>query len=178
MANEEINERQKLFCHNYLNNGFNKQKAAEDAGYGKKTASALASALLKNVKVKKYLDAIVDEVLMAKRNVLKVRVLDELEKIAFSDPTKDIKVVTRTDDEGKTYQYVEITDTKDSANTRAIAGMYQNNNGYIVVKYYDKPKALELLGRYLAMFTDRIEANVKGFITMDKLLDEASEDSN
>ena len=51
---DNLNPMQKAFCDEYLKCG-NKAKAAREAGYSAKTASATAVRLLKNVKIQKYI---------------------------------------------------------------------------------------------------------------------------
>ena len=170
---KDMNDRQILFCHEYLNTGFNITQSAKNAGYSEKTAHVQGSRLLKNAKVRTYIDSIVDKILGEKKNILKIRVLNELEKIAFADVTKDVQVETVKGEGGKIEKHVNIVDTKESQNKTAIASISRNSKGYIEVKYYDKPRALEMLGKYLEIFTEKIDATVRtAIVTMEDLLEE------
>lgn len=132
-------------------------------------ASAAATRLLGNVKVKEYIKKRMAE--RSQRTEIKQdRVLQELANIAFSNGAMFAKVVERPavdpltqqpirDAEGKPVlcQRVELTPTdKLSPDQRAaIAGIKEGRNG-IEVSSCDKVKALELLGRHLGMFTDNV----------------------
>ena len=54
---EELNDKQKRFCHEYIKD-FNGANAAIRAGYGEKGASATASRMLNYVNIKAYLDSL------------------------------------------------------------------------------------------------------------------------
>ena len=55
----ELEEKQKMFCQEYLVD-FNGTKAAIKAGYSKKTAAEQASRLLRKVKVQTYLQQLIE----------------------------------------------------------------------------------------------------------------------
>ena len=78
-------------------------------------------------------------------------VLQELAAIAFANATDFAQIVN-----GR----VHLTNTADlsDAQIKAIAGIKEGKNG-IELKLNDKEKALELLGRHLGMFKDRIEVS-------------------
>ena len=86
----------------------------------------------------------------------------ELARVAFADATDYAQVETRTfeKDDGTevTYQAVALKETIELTTDQraAIAGIKQGANG-IEVKLCDKIKALELLGRHIGMFNDKIE---------------------
>jgi phage terminase small subunit len=108
-------------------------------------------------------------------------VLEELCRVAFANGTDYAKVVERTqmireiDEEGNiiekpvTYKDVELelTENLDAAKRAAISGIKQTKFG-IAVEQCDKVKALELLGKHLKLFTDKIESdtNVNGNLTI------------
>lgn len=52
---DELNERQKRFCDNFISTGMKKESAIK-AGYSAKSAHAMASSLLKNPKCQAYIE--------------------------------------------------------------------------------------------------------------------------
>ena len=97
------------------------------------------------------------------------RVVKELAAIAFSNASDFFKVVDKPitaggvpvlDNEGKprTYKDVEFvnTDKLSEANKKVISSIKQGSNG-LEIKLNDKLKALELLGKHLGMFKDKVE---------------------
>ena len=98
------------------------------------------------------------------------KVLKELIKIAFTDRTSLAKVVEEPkrypngevmkDEEGNVIKEqrvkMTVTDMLTEGERGAIAGIKQGKHG-IEVQTYDKIRALELLGKHLGMFDDRIK---------------------
>ena len=140
---------------------FNGKQAAIRAGYSAKTAEATAARLLRNVKVQAEI-ARRQKDLQRRTEVSQERVVKELARVAFADATDYVQVETRTveknDGTELSYQTVTLTETAElSADQRAaIAGIKQGTNG-VEVKLHDKIKALELLGRHIGMFNDKLE---------------------
>lgn len=158
-----------LFVSEYLID-FNGTQAAIRAGYSPDTAQQIASENLSKPVIREAIDKEIDKILAENRAILKKKVLDELEAIAFHNVSKDIQVKTEKkdrpiyDDQGEKigtephyYKTVEIIDTDKSTQTKAIASIKQNEKGVIEIKYHDKTTALDKLGRYLTLFTDKIE---------------------
>lgn len=58
---KELTEQQKIFCSEWLSNGFKGKDAAITAGYSPKTAENSASRLLSQVKIQDYLSQLKDE---------------------------------------------------------------------------------------------------------------------
>ena len=178
MNNEnQLNSRQKDFCHKLIELDWNQTEAAIAAGYAKKSAHVQASRMLKNDKVIAYLDECVDRSLGAMRSQIRHKVLSELIPIATADITDIVNVRTEEyeedilDSEGnvidtvtKTRQYVDIADTKNLTpeQRRGIASIKQDAKGAIEIKFHDKKSALELLGRHGGLWTDKQEITVKG----------------
>ena len=164
-----MTDKMKLFVSEYLKD-FNATQAAIRAGYSEDTAQQIGSENLSKPVIRAAIDKEINETLENNRAILKKKVIDELEAIAFHDVSKDIKVKTVEsmrpifNDEGQKIgeepyhiQVVEILDTEFSEQTKAIASIKQNEKGVIEIKYHDKPAALDKLGRYLALFTDKVE---------------------
>lgn len=158
-----MTDKQKLFCIEYLKD-LNATQAAIRAGYSEDTASIIGFENLRKPNIKEYIGKAVEEVLNESKDEIKYRIIQELKEIAFSDITKDINVVTeeREDEDGnvKRYQTVRINDTEASSQSKAIAGIKITDKGNIEVKYYDKVKPLELLGKYTELFVDKVEHSI------------------
>lgn len=146
--------KQQHFITEYLANGFNATQAAITAGYAKNSADTQGSRLLVNAKVKEVLAARAQKV-MAKREITAEKVLDEIYKLAMFDPRK----LFRPDG-----SLIPITELDDDT-AASIAGLdvtELREEGFSIgrlkkIKIADKGINLERLGRYLKLFTDKVE---------------------
>ncbi|MBD9303573.1 MAG: terminase small subunit [Lachnospira sp.] len=169
-----LTDKQKRFCEEYLIE-LNATQAAIRAGYSPKTAEQTASRLLRNVKVQEYIAKRQKE-LSRSTEITQERVIKELALIAFSNNADYAHVVEKKmqveaggalvdvlDKDGKPVMYrtVEpvLTEELTEEQKRALAVIKKGRDG-LEVKSCDKVKALELLGKHLGIFTDKIEANV------------------
>lgn len=169
-----LTAKQKRFCEEYLID-LNATQAAIRAGYSPKTAEQTASRLLRNVKVQEYIAKRQKE-LSRSTEITQERVIKELALIAFSNNADYAHVVEKKmkaevggtlvdvlDEDGKPVMYrtVEpvLTEELTEEQKRALAVIKKGREG-LEVKSCDKVKALELLGKHLGIFTDKIEANV------------------
>ena len=139
-----------------------------------KTIDEKACILAKNGKVRARLDDLTEE--LKSRNMVTVeKVLAELAKVGFSNGSDFARVVEKEyaeeikDEDGNVtgekvhkYKTVDVIPTEqlDDDKLAAIAGIKATEKG-IEVKTNDKMKALELMGKYLGMFTDKNEIEVK-----------------
>ena len=155
-----LSNNQKLFCQEYLKLGMNGTQAylnVYKTCKKEETAMASASRLLRNVKVKEYIEELQSKV--EEKAIVSIEdIVKELTAIAFTDRTKISKMVTKEKQLEKTtlvYKAIDFpdTDTLDNETKKVIAGYKQTQSG-LVVETYDKMKALELLGKYLGMFKD------------------------
>ena len=139
---------------------FNGKQAAIRAGYSAKTAEAAAARLLRNVKVQAEISRRQRD-LQKRTEVTQDRVVKELARVAFADASDYVCVDTLTYENGDgTVSPIQVgspkdTDTLSDDQRAAIASIKQGANG-IEVKLCDKIKALELLGRHIGMFNDKI----------------------
>lgn len=158
----KLTNRQKCFVAEYLID-LNATQAAIRAKYSPKTARFIAGKLLSNINI---IDAI--EKKMAKREerteITQDRVLKELALIGFSDITDyaDIKVTPSKLVSGAYEQSIIMRNTDDMPKDkiRAIASVKEGQNG-IEIKLNDKVKALELIGKHLGMFEDKMRLTVE-----------------
>ncbi len=142
--------RQRLFVAEYLGNGFNASRAARAAGYSESTAAKQSTRLTRNPKLARIVaDQAQKE--MARREITAERVLEEMAKLAFFDPRRIFDV------NGGLLPPSQMGDEE----AAAIAGLdlrqMQDGSEMKKIKLADKLKSLEVLGRYLRLFTERVE---------------------
>lgn len=161
-----LSNQQKLFCQKYLELGMNGTQAylsVYKTCKKEETAMAGASGLLRNVKVKEYIEELQSKV-EEKAIVTIEDIVKELTAIAFTDRTKISqnvrnRIMLQDDKDGTKKEYFEdnviFTQTSelDETTRKVIAGYKKTQSGF-AVETYDKMKALELLGKYLGMFKD------------------------
>lgn len=168
----KLTEKQKIFANEYLVdlNATRAYKKAYPSTKKEQTINAAASRLLRNVKVKEYIDKKIKD--REKRTeITQDKVLNELAAIAFSKGSDYAEVINRNiivdgktvlDEEGnpQTYQDVELklTSQLTEQQKKAISNIKRGKNG-IEVSTYDKVRALELLGKHLGMFKDKVEVS-------------------
>ena len=147
-----MTEKQKIFADEYLIdlNATRAYKVAYPRVKNDETAAAAAARLLKNVKVVTYIEKRMQD-RQKRTEVTQDRVIEELAAIAFARATDFAQIVNGN---------VVLTDTADltESQTKAIAGIKEGKYG-IELKLNDKEKALELLGRHLGMFKDKLEVS-------------------
>lgn len=140
---------------------FNGTQAAIRAGYSERSARSIAGRLLTKDNIQAEISRRQRD-LQRRTEVSQERVVKELARVAFADATDYVQVETRTveknDGTELSYQTVTLTETAElSADQRAaIASIKQGANG-VEIKLHDKIKALELLGRHIGMFNDKLE---------------------
>lgn len=147
-----MTEKQKIFADEYLIdlNATRAYKVAYPRVKNDETAAAAAARLLKNVKVVTYIEKRMQD-RQKRTEVTQDRVIEELAAIAFARATDFAQIVNGN---------VVLTDTSNLSEDqiKAIAGIKEGKFG-IELKLNDKEKALELLGRHLGMFKDKLEVS-------------------
>lgn len=149
----KLTAKQKRFCDEYLID-LNATQAAIRAGYSSKTANEQGARLLANVSVQEAIAKATAE--RSKRTgISQDRVIQELARIAFVNPQnvinpKDASVkADATEDDLACIQSVKVK-TMDGAKGKSVEREVRLN---------DKMKALELLGKHLGMFKDKLEVD-------------------
>lgn len=161
-----MTEKQKLFADEYLIdlNATRAYKAVYKSCKKDETARANGSRLLTKANIKDYIDKRMAE--RAQRTeITQDKVLDELAKIGFANLNdyleyKTEKTVVGYAETGEPIiDYSQIIDTIDSAkvDTSVIQEISISKDGTFKFKLYDKQRALELMGKHLGMFKDKIE---------------------
>ena len=168
-----MTEKQKIFANEYLIdlNATRAYKAAYPNCVKDETASTNGSRMLRNDKVVEYIKKR-QKALQIETCVTQEMVINELAAIAFVDVTDIVQL------KGKR---VKFTNTEDLSNhqKKAIAGIKKVKNG-IELSVFDKLKALELLGKHLGMYTDKIkvDASVETKGKLGAILDALHEDEH
>ena len=147
-----MTEKQKRFADEYLIdlNATRAYRVAYPSVKKDETARANSSRMLTNANVAKYITERMEE-RQKRTEITQDRVLKELAVIAFAKATdyaevKDGQVI------------IKDTEELNEQQARAIAGIKEGKFG-VEVKLNDKEKALELLGRHLGMFKDKVEVS-------------------
>ncbi len=161
--NSKMTPKQKKFCLEYLKD-LNATQAAIRAGYSPDTADIIGFENLRKPNIKEYIDKFLDEYL-SRSKVSIAKVLSRLDEIIESDigdfvEIKDITTVV--DNIPVTSQAVVCKDTE-NLNTRVLGEISETNNG-IKIKMKDTLKAIDLKGKYLAMWTEKVDVTVDSAI--------------
>lgn len=147
----DLTPQQARFVEEYLID-LNATAAAKRASYSAHTARQIASRLLATPHVQ---DAI--QAAMQKRSrrteVTQDRVIKELARLAFSRMTD---FATWTSDE-VIFNASNEVDHEDAACISEIVDTESEKSSSLRIKLHDKTKALELLGKHLKLFADRVE---------------------
>mgnify|MGYP005765396015 CR=1 FL=1 len=145
-----MTEKQKLFADEYLIdlNATRAYRAAYPSVKKDETAAAAAVRMLRNVKVQEYISERMQE-RQQRTEVTQDMVIKELAAIAFAKATDYAEIKN---------DIVLIKDTEGLSDTQisAIAGIKQGRTG-VEIKLCDKEKALELIGRHLGMWNDKLD---------------------
>lgn len=145
-----MTSKQKAFVDEYLID-FNATRAYKSVYTGVKNddvARKNGSRLLTNADVKEYLEVRTAE-REARQEIKQDRVLKELSNMIDLDVTEVVSIDNDT-------VLVKDTSCLTAEQKKCIKSIKQTRDG-IEIQFYDKMKALELLGRHLGMFTDKVE---------------------
>ena len=151
-----MTDKQKIFADEYLIdlNATRAYRVAYPNVKKDETAAVNGSKMLRNTKVAKYIQDRMEE-RQKRTEVTQDRVVEELAAIAFSKATDYVEIRSN----GVTgVVIIKPTSELSDVQVRAIAGIKEGANG-IEIKLNDKEKALELIGRHLGMFKDKVEVS-------------------
>lgn len=174
-----LTPKQKIFADEYLIdlNATRAYKVAYPRVKNEETAAAAGARLLRNVKVVEYVQKRMDE--RAQRTeITQDRVLQELAKLGFfdirklfDDSGKPLDITGLDDETAACIAGLEVMDVYEGA------GEDKEFVGYVKkYKLSDKLKALELIGRHLGMFKDKMDIEHSGVVDVRKVYDEMSEE--
>lgn len=162
--------KEQVFVREFLKDG-NGTRAAIAAGYSAKSASVTGSKLQRKAKVSAEL-AKLREKLLAKHEISVEKVLQALADVAFFDPRKFFEqgVVVKTDGTKVFTERLRLVSELDDVTVKALKGCdveklfkhfgkgQAEESGTITkIRFADRLEALELLGRHLKLFTDKLE---------------------
>ncbi len=151
MSTRDLTPKQAEFARQYLLD-LNATQAAIRAGYSAKTAQEQASRLLSNVMVRRLVEDL-QKARSESTGVTADRVISELARIAFGNQ----RAVMRWGAGGVTLrESSELTDDEAALVSEVAETVSAAGNG-LKLKTHDKVKALELLGKHLGMFVDKVE---------------------
>lgn len=172
-----LTKSRKRFADEYLVdlNGTRAYKVAYPNIKNDETAATNASRLLRDAKVKEYIDKRIKD--REKRTeITQDMVVRELAAIAFSNASDYAKVIEKQavytaengrripleDENGNPIMINDVeltlTDNLSAGQKKALSGIKHGKYG-IEVSSCDKVRALELLGRHLGMFKDKVEVS-------------------
>jgi len=155
----ELTDKQKAFCEEYLID-FNGTAAAKRAGYSPKTARVMAQQNRESQAVIDHLGKLIQE-RSQRTQVTADRVITEAARIAFSDLRALfddngalLPVNAWPNEAAPAIASVEVDELFQGV------GAERTQIGYTKkIKLWDKPRALELLGKHLKLWVDRVEAS-------------------
>lgn len=167
----KLTPKQRLFVQEYLID-LNATQAAIRAGYSIKNAEFQAHCLLKNPKVKQAIELAMYE-REQRTKVTQDRVIEELAKIAFINPTDVINEYDASLHNGATR---EDTAAISSIRVRRIP----SKDGMGIereIKLHDKIRALELLGKHLGLFNDKLNITADAVVRIVDDLSDSKDDA-
>ncbi len=157
---KELTEKQKQFCNEYLIdfNATRAYKAVYSTCKKDETARTNSSRMLTKANIQKYIQNEIQEI-QNNNKVTKQKVIDELAKIAFSDIRKfyndsgALKKIKDLDDDtaGAISSIETFEEYEGKGEDREHIGDTKK------IKLFDKKGALELLGKHLGIFKDKVQ---------------------
>ena len=145
-----MTKKQKLFCEEYLID-LNATQAAIRAGYSPETAGSIGNENLTKPEIRAHIDRAMAE-RSRRTGVNADRVVQELAKIAFVNASDVIDPETATIRVGAL--------PEDTAAIQSVKVKTFGEDGLErEIKMADKLKALELLGKHMGMFKEKIEVS-------------------
>jgi len=163
-----LTAKQQKFADEYLID-LNATQAAIRAGYSTKSAEQQGSTLLRNPKVSAHIDERM-AVLSRRTGVNQERIMRELSRIAFLNAIDVVDVDDATIKPGASR---EDTAVIASVKVKTIPGEFGDGEER-EIKFADKLKALELLGKRFGMFTENV--NLSGALGVQIIDDIGSGD--
>ncbi|WP_414046651.1 terminase small subunit [Macrococcus equi] len=164
---KKLTDKQKRFANEYLKH-LNATKSAKLAGYSEKTAYSIGNELLKKPEIKEYIDSqkklIMDQYILDTKEVLYL-----LSRIARGEELEEKEVII------KRAEFMTNPDTK----RQNIVYNENVEKVYTEPKISDKNKALELLGKYHVLWTDKVNlSDFEPVIIVDSIPVKEEDDEN
>ncbi|AMJ40688.1 terminase small subunit [Anaerotignum propionicum] len=152
---DDLKNQERRFVEEYLFD-LNATQAAIRAGYSTVSAQSIACKLMKKTKVKNAID-----IAMAERSrrtgVSQDRIITELARIAFINPSDFMDL-----------NKAKVKETFSPDDAAAVSGVkyksFETESGGGTernIEMHNKVKALELLGKHLGMFREKVDINTE-----------------
>ena len=163
LENIDLNPRHELFVVEFVSNGFNGTKAYQKVfECSEDVARKNASRLLTNADIKKAIRTALDK-LIVKLEITSERVLQEIAKMAFANMGEYITIL----EDGSAYvDLSKVGMTETAAIQEVVSDEYAEGRGEdarvvkrVKLKLADKTRNLELLGKYLKLFSESTPAS-------------------
>ena len=152
----KLTDKQAAFVAEYLVD-LNATQAAIRAGYSERTAYRIGAELLQKTSVAEAIAA--GQAKRAQRvEITADRVVAELAKIAFADP----RDLMEWGPDGVKLKASADLNEEQAASVAEVSETTTKDGGSLKLKKHDKVKALELLGRHMGMFKDKVENEISG----------------
>jgi len=146
--NRRLSEQETVFVTEYVKS-LNATYAVKKAKFETIAPEQYGSDLLRKPYIRDAVDNILNNLIPDKK-ALKKRLVDEIQKLAFSD----IKNVSKWTAEEMTFIPSDELEDRESSTIQEISTEYTENGVKKKMKLFDKPKAMDMLGKYLKLFDD------------------------
>lgn len=176
----KVNKKQKAFCNEYIID-FNGTQAAIRAGYSKNTAKEISYELLTKLHIQAFITDLQCE-RSVRTQVTQDRVLLEIARLAFNDPRKAfdangimLPIQQWPDEVAAAIQSIKITEQRiDNEDGDVLSSQLKE------IKFWDKGKQIELAGKHLGMFIEKMQLTVvspaEELVKLKQLAQNASRD--
>lgn len=155
-SGSSLTDKERRFVDEYLID-LNATQAAIRAGYSEESAGSIGHENLKKPEIAERLEKRM-AAREARTEVTQDRVVQELARVAFGDARR----VMEWGPDGVTLIDSEELDEDAAAMVAEASQTTTQHGGSIKLKVNDKVKALELLGRHLGMFNDKLTHSAEG----------------
>lgn len=168
-SNPGLNDKQKRFVSEYLKD-LNATQAAIRAGYSKKTAGITGFDLLRNPKIAQEI-ANQQQKRAQRTEITQDKVLTELARMGFANLADYVAVQP---DGSAVVDLSRATREQWAAVQEIVVDEYVEGRGAQArevkrtkIKLHPKTSALELIGKHLGMFADKIDAKIRTIIDLN-----------
>jgi len=167
----KLTPKQSMFCKEYLID-LNATQAAIRAGYSEKTSGRIGQENLQKPVIQETIQKSMDK-RSKKIEITSDRILEEVARVAYQNIQEfynedgTLKPLHELpEDVARTIASIEITEKAGSMKIGGEEGLRHVAEQLKKIKTYDKMKALELLGKYKNLFTDKIDHKHTGNFTL------------
>ena len=152
---KKLTEKERIFCHQYITD-WNGARAAREAGYSENTCYVIASENLTKPYIQQYIEFIRNN-LEEETGLSKIKVLNELSKIAFSSIAQLYNTwIERKDFEQLTAEQKECIESIDTKIQQRNIGTTREPEiveiEYVKIKLYSKLQAIESINKMLGYY--------------------------